>query len=1083
MMPRNRAARLWALLLCLPALPIAATADAPPMRWLFREGSGSVVREASGGCGLTMAGGKWVRGVAGPAVELNGRTDHLEALDAAAANTSGAFTIAFWMNPASWSDQYSAGVVSKKRSDATPGYVIYGDGTAPTKITLRIAGTAGGHAMLTSASDVDEDVWQHWAVTYDPAARAVTWYKNGKPDKRYEGILIGDTSNDTPLRVGHAHTWNGHFDGLIDTVEITHRAWSPAEVRREAASRSASIRPAPGVAARWRVVKPRFATADLVVARCTVRDAGAMGDGVTDDTAAFQAAMGATSRAGGGTVFVPSGRYALRGNLRVPTGVTLRGEWERPRPGAPVRGTVLMAYPGRGEADGRPFLAMRQCTGLRDLAIWYPEQNPARIVPYPFCIEQMGSASASVEHVTLVNAYQGIRTNYGSYLHYFHGIYGSPLSIGIEIDFVSDTGRVDEVDFGPELWSASGLPGSPANGGPHAAWMRANGTGMLFRRYEWIYSAFVSLRGYQTGICMVNSDTFGETNGQMYKVRVERCGIGVDVLNANFAGLSFTRCTLSGDEFGIATRPTFNSRLLLHTCTLTGGRRAALLDGIANQSILMQKCALTGGVERVRGDLVMLGCTLGSFGEHLRLGREAATVKVAGTTYREPARIVNECASGRVTLSDEAAASLPAPDIAMPEDRRLQPSRPLLFVVKARPRGPKQGLPGDDTAAIQAALDRARAAGGGAVLLPAGIYSLRGGLTVPTGVELRGVYDVQHHTKGWGSLVRVFAGRGDEKARPAVVLQSGAGLRGLTFYYPEQRFEAVTPYPYLVQGRGAGVYIVNVTGVNPYRFIDLATYRCDRHAVQYAAGAPLRVGIAVGGGSRGGQVRSVQFNSHYWAWSPLPDCPGVAPGKGNPAWQYQYDHLEAFVLGSCSNEFQYQNTVFGSRIGLRCLSENGAGPGGLILGHGTDGSLISMQFDGAAPGGIDVVNSQLVSMDCAGLPFSLDKAYVRCGAGLRSEVRMINTTLWGSPMHSAAVYGGALTVDLASFCQFGTMLVTGGSFRATAAFFGQPLNPQPELDVRPPGRAAVTACLSPFGLHRSMATPAGAVEEALGGGG
>ena len=395
MMPRNRAARLWALLLCLPALPIAARAGAPPMRWLFREGSGSVVREASGGCGLTMAGGKWVRGVAGPAAELNGRTDYLEALDAAAANISGAFTIAFWINPASWSDQYSAGVVSKKRSDATPGYVIYGDGAVPTKITLRIAGTAGGHAMLTSASDVDEDVWQHWAVTCDPAARAVTWYKNGKPDKRYEGILIGDTSNDTPLRVGHAHTWNGHFDGLIDTVEITHRAWSPTEVRREAASRSASIRPAPRVAGRWRVVKPRFATADLVVARCTVRDAGAMGDGVTDDTAAFQAAMGATSRAGGGTVFVPSGRYVLRGDLRVPTGVTLRGEWERPRPGAPVRGTVLMAYPGRGEADGRPFIALRQCTGLRDLAIWYPEQSPARIVPYPFCIEQMGSASAA----------------------------------------------------------------------------------------------------------------------------------------------------------------------------------------------------------------------------------------------------------------------------------------------------------------------------------------------------------------------------------------------------------------------------------------------------------------------------------------------------------------------------------------------------------------------------------------------------------------------------------------------------------------------------------------------------------------
>ena len=45
----------------------------------------------------------------------------------------------------------------------------------------------------------------------------------------------------------------------------------------------------------------------------SVLDFGAMGDGVTDDTAAIQLALDTVSAAGGGTVFVPSGTYIING--------------------------------------------------------------------------------------------------------------------------------------------------------------------------------------------------------------------------------------------------------------------------------------------------------------------------------------------------------------------------------------------------------------------------------------------------------------------------------------------------------------------------------------------------------------------------------------------------------------------------------------------------------------------------------------------------------------------------------------------------------------------------------------------------
>ncbi|MHC4886530.1 MAG: right-handed parallel beta-helix repeat-containing protein [Planctomycetota bacterium] len=56
----------------------------------------------------------------------------------------------------------------------------------------------------------------------------------------------------------------------------------------------------------------------------SVTDFGAMGDGKTDDTASIQRAIDAASRAGGGGVWFPAGRYGIS-TLRVPSYVGLFG--------------------------------------------------------------------------------------------------------------------------------------------------------------------------------------------------------------------------------------------------------------------------------------------------------------------------------------------------------------------------------------------------------------------------------------------------------------------------------------------------------------------------------------------------------------------------------------------------------------------------------------------------------------------------------------------------------------------------------------------------------------------------------------
>lgn len=70
----------------------------------------------------------------------------------------------------------------------------------------------------------------------------------------------------------------------------------------------------------------RTVKSQLNFAVFNVKDYGAVGDGVTDDTAAIQAAITAANAAGGGTVYAPTGTYLISSSLVLSTGVTLRGD-------------------------------------------------------------------------------------------------------------------------------------------------------------------------------------------------------------------------------------------------------------------------------------------------------------------------------------------------------------------------------------------------------------------------------------------------------------------------------------------------------------------------------------------------------------------------------------------------------------------------------------------------------------------------------------------------------------------------------------------------------------------------------------
>ncbi len=231
----------------------------------------------------------------------------------------------------------------------------------------------------------------------------------------------------------------------------------------------------------------------------TPQQYGAVGDGITDDSAAFQAAMNAvynSGGAGGGVVFVPAGNYAFSNNITIPTGVTLHGDWKDwLKSGGGLVGTTFKVYQGAGLTNGTPFITMSGSTALRDVNIWYPNQNAASIVGYPFSIGL--DSDCVVQNVGLVNSYQGIETFNGGSKHILRTVIGSPLYKGIDLDQIFDVCHAEDIRFSPDVWVNSGVSNAPVSGGPHATWMRANGTAMRLLRVDGEMCMDTFISGYR----------------------------------------------------------------------------------------------------------------------------------------------------------------------------------------------------------------------------------------------------------------------------------------------------------------------------------------------------------------------------------------------------------------------------------------------------------------------------------------------------------------------------------------------------------------------------------------------------------
>lgn len=827
----------------------------------------------------------------------------------------------------------------------------------------------------------------------------------------------------------------------------------------------------------YRLIHSIYPSHDLIVTSYTDADLGLDKTGRADSSILIQGALNAIGTAGGGTLFLGAGTYRLDNPLLLPSGVTLRGEIGPTSDRYRYRGTILAAYAERGEVDGKPQVMLNESSGIRDCIIWYPEQNPDQIVPYPPSVEH-NNASSSVDNVVFVNAYQAYRSGYHmSGRAYVRNLRGTALAVGVEIDALADTGRVEDVDLSPEYWAHSGLPGAPTeeptstpslkgreNETSFRQFMRSQGVGLVYRRIDWTNSADVSVDGYNKGVWVtysLNSEDLKKhnltatANGEGYDFKIRDCDYGVYLDSTANSGFMFTRFDIQASKCGFYLGPQCTQTATLLSDTIDCPA-ASLQDGGTGR-VLMRDCDLKSGPvdllynpaplaplpSREREGGGVLTCVDTDFAAsacHINAGPSLTGGVFVGDKFAKPLDVEGNRAA--VQVSDQKVAPSPSLSEAVPIDFSAMhgPSKEALFVMTSSPFDAVGDNSTDCSKALHDALHVARLAGGGIVFFPPGVYRISGQFDIPPGVELRGAFGGPHDSIPAGSCLMIADASSDPNGPATFTMLDHSGLRDLNFHYLNEDMANIAPFPFLIRGHGSGITIQNIEAANVSHFIDLMTYRCDNAFVDHIEGQPIHAGLMLGGGSQGMCVSDCQFNPSNWTFANDFNAPKVEfasdPAK-RKAVESAYltamqGYGEQYVLGDCVNLRFYRNFVFAGRYGLHCEAQNGVGPSGYCLGLGVDGSTTALRIDALGPDGFPFVDSQTVTTsDLKGLRHD-----VEIGQNLAGTAYVYGINTWSAKTDSSIqVLGGKLIVEGAHLRDPGdpALDIEGGSVDMSAS--------------------------------------------------
>lgn len=527
----------------------------------------------------------------------------------------------------------------------------------------------------------------------------------------------------------------------------------------------------------------------------------------TSATQVLQKAIDDCANLGGGTVYLPAGKYLITSRVEIKPYVNLRGDYRNPNNVSDGDyGTIIVSgLPTSEEEVGQDVNLFRMAgsSALIGLTFYYPMQYMDNVVPYGYAIEIPGGITTdyhnvfTIKDVTFLNAYRGICASITpsgitkSVTHeqlHLENVRCTILREGMHLTNSSEVGAFNTIDLSPKYWANAGKEFNAPDIRNIIDYTSKNSVGLILGDLEWQEIENVNIENYHTGIYFHNKTRVVDYKmafiGSLYNINISDAtyGVYVESLYPNL-GIEFANSTIEGSKYAIINNSNENEgHLKLSGVTLNGA---------------------IGGVNIYYNN---------------QLNGEIKGIGQAKLTYNLPKLNLFNVMSYNADNSGKT----------------------------------------DTSSAIQNALDDAKNNGGGVVYLPAGFYRLEKPLKVYANTQLRGCTNaVQKDLQGnsLGTLILAYYGNVSRNENEPLITLEGdnAGVSGLRVVYPEINLfkEVITKdtlpvYSYTIKGNGDGVYATNLYLTGVYDGIDFSN-NCNDYLIRRVMGVFYHNGFKLGG--------------------------------------------------------------------------------------------------------------------------------------------------------------------------------------------------------------------------------------------
>lgn len=738
-----------------------------------------------------------------------------------------------------------------------------------------------------------------------------------------------------------------------------------------------------------------------------VRDFGAPVNNLSKDSSSYiQRAMNAAKDKGGGVVYIPEGVYRCEKPITVPGGVTLRGEWQSPKTSSPAgSGTVLVVRTGSKDVSESPFVSLKTGAGFRNITVIYPGNAEGNLTEFAPTIAETpagGSDSYTVMNVTVLGGTVGFDASTAwSELHYLKNVYFSSLGQAIRMNNVTDIGRLENVHISPEyLLNNTLYPMTAQNKQKISEYIKSNADGLYIQRSDWEYVYDLEISGVNRGIVFESyidtADNYRVrgSNGQMFGVNIDNCNTAFDVVYTNAIGYALTDIQIFDCAYGFKFGEAFMASCEIANLKILDSVLVPIYVNSNNNGKITVTNSLFNSVGVSDYDITVNGgnislqqCEFTKESKHIYIAPSSGAVSVLGCTFPERPDIYRTSGREDYIKFDSKPLDLPV-SVYKHTYRRSIPTAASMDVYDVTDYGAVSG--GDSTLAFKTALSKAGLTGG-TVYVPQGEYYVNEPLIVPSGVELKGIYDVPTHSVTKGSIICTSYGKNNESASAFISLNEGSGISGISFYYPEQTYTDFIPYSWTVQSLGKNCWAKNCVFINSYNALDFGTYPSDGHYINYVSGSPLRRGIFVGNNSSNGWVENVQFNPHYWKRANISILDSTGSELLNDALNYTF---KAMIFGDNASEHVLGTFGYAAKDLLVFVKQEKNGTNGVFIGHGSDGcrnALVAEELDTVV-----MINSELVSMN-----YNEDMHHIVMKPTVTGTLAQFNMTAWAQPLNSS----------------------------------------------------------------------------------